>query len=80
MGNTMGTSYSPPVKSKLLSLKFQYDTCLPVFKAHVAPASCSDIGMLIDGSLTMKANLFSERYHIRRAVAAKHPLSRFQVL
>lgn len=34
-----GTPYNPPVKCKLLSLKFQHDNSLPFFKAHVAPAS-----------------------------------------
>src|SRR3990170_2907072 len=73
---TCGTSYSPPVKCKLLFLKFQCDSCQLCRKAHVAPVSYSDIDIFFDDSL-IKANLLSERYIIRRAVAAKHPLSRF---
>lgn len=74
--NDLGTSYSPPVKCKSHSLKLQDDTCRSFFKTHVAPASCSD-SIISSTIFSHKANLLSERYSIRRAVAAKHPLSRF---
>lgn len=50
VGATLGTSYNPPVKCKLLSLKFQHDTSPPFFKTYIAPASCSDISAFFDGS------------------------------
>ncbi len=39
-GNNLGTSYSPPVKCKLQSLKLQRDNEHLNFKAHIAPESC----------------------------------------
>jgi len=46
-----GTSYNPPVKSKLLSLKLQQDIKGLFLKAHIAPASCSDISIFFDDFL-----------------------------
>ena len=58
---TLGTSYNPPVKYKLLSLKFQHDKRQPFFKAHVALASCSDV-TFFSTIFSRKANLLSKRY------------------
>ncbi len=45
----------------MLSLKFQHDNWCPFFKAHVAPASCSDIIVFFGDSLT-ESELLSDRY------------------
>jgi hypothetical protein len=58
----LGTSYSLSVKNKLLSLKLQYDNKRFFLKAHIAPASCSDISTF-STVLSHKANLLSERYN-----------------
>ena len=61
--DTLGTSYSPPVKCNLILLNFQRDNCWPFFRAHVAPASSVRTAAFSSTVLSRKANLLSERYN-----------------